>query len=62
MEVFVDASIMIVQASKGGKQSKVLNSYSGYEPHQRTAWHNDLKCVIVTHVSGLYPVPGYLCL
>ena len=52
MEVFVDASIMIVQASKGGKQSKVLNSYNGYEPHQRTAWHNDLKCVIVTHVSG----------
>lgn len=58
----VDASIMIVQASERGDQSKVLNRDDGYEPHQRTAWHNNLKCAIVAHVSELHPMPVYLCL
>ena len=31
--VFVDASVMIVQASEGGRQSQVLNVYDGCEPH-----------------------------
>lgn len=31
--VFVDASVMTVQASDGGRQSQVLNVYDGYEPH-----------------------------
>lgn len=39
-----------MQASKGGKQPRLLHSYDAYEPPQPPEWHDNPRGTLVAHV------------